>query len=186
MKISILIFLSSAISITFAQREIVCVVKGVRCTFAGQTIDKDEIVRIKVAPDGTDLNSITEVDFQASSIYYLPPQLFDVFVNLKYLNAYYQNIREIKPNTFRNARKLEELTLAANGFDHLYANMFEGAVNLKGLGVNNMQIKIVDENAFSGKLVISDTNFLLRPMSRASLHHSDRFVIKNDIKCYKF
>ncbi len=153
MKISILIFLSSAISITFAQREIVCVVNGVRCTFAGQTIDKNEIVRIKVAPDGTNLNSITEVDFQASSIYYLPPQLFDVFVNLKYLNAYYQNIREIKPNTFRNAGKLEELSLAANGFDHLYANMFEGAVNLKVLGVNNMQIKIVDENAFSGKLL---------------------------------
>jgi hypothetical protein len=154
MKISLLIFLSSAISITFAQREIVCVVKGVRCTFAGQWIDQNEIVRIRVEPAGTDLNSITEVDFQASSIYYLPPQLFDMFVNLKFLNAYYQNIREVRPNTFRNARKLEELILAANGFDHLYADMFEGAVNLRELHCNNMQVKVIDENAFSGKFFL--------------------------------
>jgi hypothetical protein len=152
MKISLLIFLSSAISIAFAEREIVCVVNGTRCTFAGQKIDQNEIMRIRVEPAGTDLNSITEVDFQTSSIYYLPPQLFDVFVNLKVLHAYNQNVREVRPNTFRNARKLEELILAANGFDHLYANMFQGAVNLRELHVNNMQVKVIDENAFSGKL----------------------------------
>ncbi len=152
----VLIFLSFATLSVSGQKEIVCVVNGVKCTFTGQKIEQDEIVKIRVEPAGTDVAKITDVHFTSSSIYYLPAQLFDVFGNLKVFRIYEQNLHEIKPNSFRNATKLEQLQIHYNKLLHLYDNIFQGAVNLIHLHCGAMQVDkfSVDKDAFNGMFLL--------------------------------
>lgn len=135
------------------QKELVCVVSGSGCTFTGQKVHHYEIVQIKVEPEGSSFNGITEVYFKSSSMFYIPPELFDVFVNLKRLEMESQNIKEVKPHTFKNATNLEVLWMTQNKISHLHANMFDGAENLKVLACGQMLVEKfhVNKDALNGE-----------------------------------
>lgn len=155
MKINFLVTFLGFLSLNVAEQvEIVCEVSKSDCTFTGQIIDQDDIVNIRVEPAGSNLNSVSRVKFEQSSIFYIPPELFDVFVNLKRLDIHNQNVQEIRPSTLKNAGKLEYLDIQGNKITHLYANMFDGAENLKLIACSG-QMKVenfdIDVNAFAGE-----------------------------------
>jgi hypothetical protein len=149
MKIIVLfIFLGFGNLYGSAQKEISCVVSEDVCVVSDEIGNED--VKIKVVPADADVTKILSVEFERP-IYYLPPQIFEIFVNLKTLDLYYLGIKEIRQNTFQNATKLEFFSLFGSKIINLYENMFQGAVNLKTLYTPcNRFLREVHENAFNG------------------------------------
>ncbi len=114
-----------------AEKTITCEVKEVdghrECLFSGVTIGANETVStIKTDPEDTDAETITKVQFSESSIHSIPAELFEKFPNLQGLSANEQEIREIKADTFKNAKKLEQVDLEKNLFGVLDVDTFKG------------------------------------------------------------
>jgi hypothetical protein len=112
-----------------AEKTITCEVKDdVRtCLFSGVTIGADETVStIKTDPEDTDAETITKVKFLGSSIHSIPAELFEKFPNLQWLTANEQEIREIKADTFKNAKKLALVDLDRNFLSTLDVDTFRG------------------------------------------------------------
>jgi Leucine-rich repeat (LRR) protein len=115
-----------------AEKTIKCEVKDRDCKFSGVTIGADEKVSIKTDPEDTDVETITKVQFSGSSIHSIPAELFEKFPNLQWLSANEQGIREIKANTFKNAKKLETIDLARNSLSTLDVDTFRGNFRKSG------------------------------------------------------
>jgi hypothetical protein len=110
-----------------AEKTITCEVKDRACKFSGVTIGADETVStIKTDPEDTDDLKITTVEFSGSSIHSIPAELFEKFPNLEWLSADEQGIREIKKDTFKNAKKLETIDLVRNSLSTLDVDTFRG------------------------------------------------------------
>jgi Leucine-rich repeat (LRR) protein len=120
------------------------------CIFNQQILYNNEIAQIvpTYITGITNLN-VSIVRFNSSSLYSLPAAIFTTFP-LRIVFAQNSGIREIKPNTFLNAAKLETLYLTSNNLTTIPQDAFLGASNLFFLDVNFNQITTVDKNAFRG------------------------------------
>jgi hypothetical protein len=96
------------------------------CQFFYLTIEKDEAISIETDPEDADPSTILWVRFIESSIYTIPKEAFDKFPNTKILWAVQQNIQEIHPDTFENAKNLEEISLGYNKLTYLHKDTFKG------------------------------------------------------------
>jgi Leucine-rich repeat (LRR) protein len=125
-----------------------------KVTFTGQTVGANDTVTSISQPYNA--SAIQTVLFNASSIYHVPAILFTTFPNLQ--NLYMQGIgvREIRNNTFLNAKKLVYLSLLLNDIFAFPANTFSGATSLQILEYatnyynTNYNYTAVDANAFRG------------------------------------
>jgi hypothetical protein len=96
------------------------------CLFSGLTIGSNETVAIETDPTNLDVNSITAVDFQLSSIHSVPEEVFTKFPNLKVFRAWKQKLQEVQPNAFEKGRKLEQIRLQDNELTFLHLDTFKG------------------------------------------------------------
>jgi hypothetical protein len=116
----LLIFLTISLFYCFqlssGDKLLVCQVTGDTCTFTSKFLENNE--RAIIVADHTEPGSsnadIKKVIFVSSSIYQIPAELFVTFSNLEELFMDGQNVQEIKPKTFVNAKKLENLQLNSN------------------------------------------------------------------------
>lgn len=142
-----LIFLLVRVS---EQREIMCNVNGATCTFTSQTVARNESVTIRLNPASAKPSSITAVYFRSSYIYAPPPELFQKFVNLATLDLVGQNVYEVRPKTFVNAKKIKYVNFINNKLTQINAYICEGATSVTQLDFNENVLKWVDEDAFRG------------------------------------
>jgi hypothetical protein len=96
------------------------------CFFSGLTIGPNEAVTIKTDPANLDVNSITAVNFDSSSIHSVPTEVFTKFPNLKVFSAQQVKLQEVKPNAFEKGRKLEDIRLNNNELTFLHLDTFKG------------------------------------------------------------
>lgn len=163
MKI-IAFLLISSIAGTLADKEITCKVSGVRCTFSGLAIAKDENVVIRTNPSNIEDHLITEVYFESSSVYAIPPEIFSRFPLVKMFFIASQRVQQIRPKTFMYARHLERLELWDNNLGIIYNNTFEGASNLNHLSVSNTGTKLIEVDAFKGLQKLTVLAFGINPL----------------------
>ncbi len=97
-----------------------------RCLFFNVTIEKNEVVSIKTEPEDVDASTITWVEFFESSNHSLPREIFTKFPNVKEFIASRQNIQEIQPDTFADAKKLKKINLQKNELSFLHVDTFSG------------------------------------------------------------
>jgi hypothetical protein len=135
MKIILLIGIFSQFFVnSIAEKTITCEVlpiftqNGPICHFAEVTLGPNEAVTIELDRGiyGDDESTIYEAVFPRSSIYSVPREIFAKFPNLKVFWAYAQNIREIKPDTFREGKQLEKIGLRYNLLTFLHKDTFKG------------------------------------------------------------
>jgi hypothetical protein len=106
MKYGFIIFLIFLVLRDSEQKTITCRVEGIKCRFTNETVLRNEAVFIKVEPARANISSITEVWFIDSSIYSIPPEIFDQFKNLNRLQMSQQNVRELDLEHLEKPRKL--------------------------------------------------------------------------------
>jgi hypothetical protein len=113
-----------------AQKTITCKKETIQnyptCLFSGVTLGPNEAVTIKTNPENLDVNSITRVDFDSSSIHSVPSEIFTKFSNLRVFRALGQNIQEIYSETFLNGKKLEWINLDDNHLIFLHLDTLKG------------------------------------------------------------
>jgi hypothetical protein len=112
-----------------AQKVITCKVMKeypIVCSFSFVKIKQNETVTIKLDPAETDPSTILVVYFLAGSIYSIPPEVFTKFPNTREFWAHYEEIEEIAPDTFREAKKLEKIGLVDNQLTVLHRDTFKG------------------------------------------------------------
>jgi hypothetical protein len=129
----VILFLSLAQNI-LAEKVITCkldtVLDYTRCRFSGVTIRRNEAVSIKTDPEDLDVNSITCVDFAASSVYSVPSEIFKKFPNVEFFAVMGQDLQEIKPDAFRDGKKLTRFNLANNKLTFLHKDTFKGEFHI--------------------------------------------------------
>jgi hypothetical protein len=96
------------------------------CIFSGVTIGPNEAVSIETDPEDLDVNSITAVNFESSSIHSVPSEVFTKFPNLKVFWSFNVKLQEVKPNAFEKGRKLEQVILDGNELTFLHLDTFKG------------------------------------------------------------
>jgi hypothetical protein len=96
------------------------------CEYYNVKIEANETVAVYSAPSSADVKKVYTVVFLESSIYSVPSEIFTKFPNLEDFRAKGQNIQEIKPNTFKNARNLKLITLSGNELTYLHRDIFQG------------------------------------------------------------
>jgi hypothetical protein len=99
------------------------------CRFSNVAIEENKAVSIATDPANVDVNTIEALEFSSSSIYSVPREVFIKFPNLKKFYADGQNIHEITPDTFADAKDLEVLQLQRNQLTFLHVGTFK--INLK-------------------------------------------------------
>jgi hypothetical protein len=120
------LILFSFMVIFMANQTIACLVRTFEpseCRFFHRTVGPDD--EIAINPEDAD-SSITSVWFMFSSIYSVSPQVFTKFPNIKDFYADGQNVRKIKPDTFKDGKKLEWINLGNNALTFLHRDTFEG------------------------------------------------------------
>jgi Leucine-rich repeat (LRR) protein len=161
-SIAAFILLASIVA-AIADKEITCIVNGVRCTFRGVTIGKDENVSIRTSSNVDD-HSITEVYFEDSAVYAIPPEIFNKFPMVKLLFIEGQKVHQIRPRTFLYARHLERIQLWNNNLGTIYSDTFEGATNLNHLSLSKTGTKTIEVDAFKGLKNLSFLSFGSNPL----------------------
>jgi hypothetical protein len=96
------------------------------CEFSEVSIGPNEAISIKTDPADADVSTKTYVQFVRSSIHSVPSEVFTKFPNSRKLLVSGQNIQEIKPDSFVNGGKLEEIDLSQNRLTFLHADTFKG------------------------------------------------------------
>jgi hypothetical protein len=114
-----------------AQKTITCKVDAntrSACEFSGVTLGEIEAfsVTVETSPANADVNAITLVRFTDSSIYSVPSEVFTKFPKVKEFSAVGQKVQEIKSDTFKDGKNLEEINLGNNELVFMYSNTFEG------------------------------------------------------------
>ncbi|KAG5673003.1 hypothetical protein PVAND_003083 [Polypedilum vanderplanki] len=77
----------------------------------------------------------------------IPSFLCDTFKNLKYIR-FYQGVKAINVNTFKNCHNIEYIHIGRNELRELPKNAFVNQQNLKTLYINNNSISILHSNSF--------------------------------------
>ncbi len=91
------------------------------------TIGPNETVTVEVDPADTDVSTILTIFFgSSSSIHSIPQEIFTKFPNVKWLGAAGCQLKEIKADTFVNAKQLSGIDLQANELTFLDPNTFKG------------------------------------------------------------
>jgi hypothetical protein len=112
-----------------AEKVITCRVESIwdlsGCVFSNVTIEENEVVSIATDPENVDVNTIEALEFSSSSIYSVPREVFTKFPNLKKFYADGQNIHEITPDTFADAKDLEVIQLQRNQLTFLHVGTFK-------------------------------------------------------------
>jgi Leucine-rich repeat (LRR) protein len=96
------------------------------CRFSRVTIGQNETVSIRTNPENLDVNTITLVQFRASSIHSVPSEIFTKFPNLKWFDGFNQNIQEIRPDTFKDAKNLDRIDLRLGQLKVLHPDTVRG------------------------------------------------------------
>lgn len=143
------IFLASRIS---SQKIITCKFENLKCTFTKISVGKNEEVIVNVEPSNINVEEVTHVEFESSSIYTIPPELFQKFVNLQWLKAWNQDVREIGPANFVNARNLQHLDLYNNQLTHIHEHTFKDLTNLKVIFLPQNDLHVLHKNTFIDNL----------------------------------
>jgi Leucine-rich repeat (LRR) protein len=128
---------------------LVCQVSGNTCAFSSKFLENNEkaIIVADHTAQGSSNADIKNVNFVSSSIHQIPAELFSTFPNLEVLKMEGQNLHEIKPNTFKNARKLRRLSLGVNSIQQIDETTFDGAESLWGIWIQNNTIRSIHKNA---------------------------------------
>jgi Leucine-rich repeat (LRR) protein len=119
------------------------------CVFSGQTIEKNDVVSVKTDPEEADANSVKAVQITESSIHSIPQEIFTRFPNLELFWSHKQNVQEIKPDTFANAKKLQVISLWENQLTFLHADTFKGLPNLEIIALFNNKLSALHPQMFS-------------------------------------
>jgi Leucine-rich repeat (LRR) protein len=125
---------------------------GKSCNFRDAVLNSGEeasFIASNFGPGETVAN-ITELDFQTSTIHYVPASIFTYFIKLLWLQISSCNLQEIRNNTFENATELEYLNFYENQITTLKADTFRGATLLESIDFRRNQISHIDVNAFRG------------------------------------
>jgi hypothetical protein len=109
----------------FAVKTITCKARTT-CLFSGVSIKENEVVALETDPANADVNTIDWVTISDSSVYSVPAEVFKKFPNLTWLWASGLYIKEIKPGTFLDAKKLEDIQLHNNALTFLHVDTFKG------------------------------------------------------------
>jgi hypothetical protein len=130
MKIALLVgILFLVFANCLAEKTITCENKIVRgqpgCKFSGVSIGLNETVSIQTNPKDLDVDTVEAIDFSDSHLFSVPPEVFTKFPNVRYFDAWGQKVREIRPDTFANAKKLEFIYLHSNKLTKLHPNTFQ-------------------------------------------------------------
>lgn len=124
----------------------ICEVNGTQCIFRSVTLNENQVLS-NVSPNP----EINEVQFENSSLYSLPSEVFGFFVNLEKLVLKKQKIKTINKNLCENARNFKHLNLNCNEINALKANGFMGCDNLEVLHIGANQLdSIEEEGVFNG------------------------------------
>jgi hypothetical protein len=102
--------------------------------------------------------------------------LFTYFPNLQELSIWFSKLREIHPNTFQNAKKLENLFFGYNEFKYLNASTFAGATLLRTLGVSEPNLTI-NINAFRGVTANNGKFKFLNDLRKLKIFYSELIAI---------
>jgi hypothetical protein len=128
------------------------------CQISGVRIGPNENISIKTDPENLDVTTIIRVDFSSSSIHSVPREIFTKFPNLKLFRAPEQGVQEIHPDTFRDARKLEYITLHKNTLTFLHMDTFKGLTNMKYIFLQGNQLSALPPRMFSHLSNLHDMN----------------------------
>jgi hypothetical protein len=135
------------------QQVFTCETRGIWCLCNNITIDKNDNASFNIdfANPNSTIYTIDVLNFESSSIYFIPSEIVSKFPNLGSVRIVNQGLHEIRPNTFLNSGNLDEIWLFNNtGLTRLDDDTFAGAVNLLVLEINSCSINTVGPNAFRG------------------------------------
>jgi Leucine-rich repeat (LRR) protein len=110
-----------AITYVYPHRQVHCVYTNPICSFRGITIEKNEIVTFKanhLLNTTINVDEIRSIQFENSSIYSIPKNLFTYFVKMERLDMSYTNVKELTSDGFSGALKLRDLNLGGNSIAH--------------------------------------------------------------------
>jgi hypothetical protein len=112
----LIISLLCCFQLGLSDKLLVCQVSGDTCVFTSKFLENNEkaIIVADHTAQGSSNADIKNVTFVSSSIHQIPAELFSTFPNLGILKMEGQNLQEIKPNTFKNAKNLRSLYLGFN------------------------------------------------------------------------
>jgi hypothetical protein len=149
--------------------------------FFKQNLGSSDVVKSITIPSNQTCNktSITDMQLLSSSFYYIPALLFTTFPNLQSLNIESSNLREIRPNTFQNAKKLTTLRLFNNGIRNLNASSFVGATSLQSLTIFETNVT-VNPNTFKG---LSALNYVFLTGGYMLTVNQTLFADNSKLKC---
>jgi hypothetical protein len=162
LKQCFLVFLLAAVSVDAATVTLNGTCSPPTVQFLNQSFGASDIVGSVSFDRSCNVSLIPSISLVMSSVYYFPGILFATFPNLQYCIASSNlNIREIRPNTFLNAKKLFYLNFAPTNFGNFAAYSFAGASSLSALFITASN-STVDVNAFGklpelGTLTVRDT-----------------------------
>lgn len=99
-----------------------------------------------------DNTSLIEISTQGPNIELtvVPMQLFEIFPDIRHLDARCRTLRELLQTDFTYARKLEVLQMVYSGLTELKAHTFKFARNLKDIIFLYSQIEKIEDYAFDG------------------------------------
>jgi Leucine-rich repeat (LRR) protein len=171
------------------------------CRFSDATIGQNETIYIRTNPEDLDVNTIAMVQFTDSSIHSVPSKIFTKFPNLKWFSAPGQNIQEISPDTFKNAKNLDRIDLTNSQLkvlhpdtlrgNFLYLNLapnflipginskFKGLANLMNFNLGLNQLRSLHRDTFKDNVKL--IGIYLYDNQITSLH-PEMFSHLNDLK----
>jgi hypothetical protein len=118
--------------------------------FSGQVVGSSDTVKNITFSGSCNKTTVDTIWFRSSPIYFLPAALFTIFPNLKELYIRESDLRELRNNTFQNAKKLVRLEFQYTNMFSLEANAFAGASSLQLLSIINFNDFPINANAFKG------------------------------------
>lgn len=116
---------------------------------------------------------IRTVVFQASTIAYVPPQLFEKFTHVDRIYLNNTEVESIDSDSFDKALRLKEIYLNQNKLTELGARSFSKTKECHILDLSQNKIQHLDDNAFEG---LSTVRKLLLNLNRISTISEDVFA----------
>jgi hypothetical protein len=126
-----------------------CYLRGSQATYTSLTLGANDTVTSITVSAPCNASTLRSVLVYSSSFYYIPPTFFTAFPVLQFLSLVTSNVREIRPNTFQNAKSLSIVDLTNNGIKNFYPYVFNGSDLLYRLYIVEPN-STVDVNAFRG------------------------------------
>jgi hypothetical protein len=148
-KIFFTIFFFATLHSTFGVKLLKChVTFNEFCEIRNEVLAGNEEIQVDV--DSEENWNIKEVAFTGSSVKSFPGKIFLELPSLEGLLMVKQKLREIKANSFLNARFLNILDLSLNKIEQLEDDSFKGASSLVSLQLSSNKIFELRENSLNG------------------------------------